>query len=68
MGANSDFVDHNARLEIDKFDDYCDHLLLIDNNKREKNMGVVGVYRLLPDHSFHHLRIFTLMKSMILKN
>ncbi len=26
MGANSDLVDHNARLEIDKFDEYCDHL------------------------------------------
>tara|TARA_B100000902_G_scaffold365799_1_gene387042 strand:- start:1072 stop:1860 length:789 start_codon:yes stop_codon:yes gene_type:complete len=50
MGANSDCADHDARLEIDKFDDYCDHLLLFDNNNLQKNMGVVGVYRLLPDH------------------
>ena len=50
MGATSDLVDHNARLEIDKFDEYFDHLLLFDRNKREINMGVVGVYRLLPDH------------------
>ena len=50
MGATSDLVDHNARLESDKFDEYFDHLLLFDRNKREINMGVVGVYRLLPDH------------------
>ncbi len=50
MGATSELVDHNARLEIDKFDEYFDHLLLFDRNKREINMGVVGVYRLLPDH------------------
>tara|TARA_Y100001954_G_scaffold232382_1_gene283562 strand:- start:2118 stop:2954 length:837 start_codon:yes stop_codon:yes gene_type:complete len=50
MGANSDFADHDARLEIDKFDEYCDHLLLFDNNELDKNMGVVGVYRVLPYH------------------
>lgn len=50
MGATSDLVDHESRLEIDKFDEYFDHLLLFDNNKLEINMGVVGVYRLLPDY------------------
>ena len=29
MGATSDLVDHNARLEIDKFDEYFDHLILL---------------------------------------
>ena len=50
MGATSNLVDHESRLEIDKFDEYFDHLLLFDNNKLEINMGVVGVYRLLPDY------------------
>ena len=68
MGANSDFVDHNARLEIDKVDDYCDHLLLIDNNKLEKNMGVVGVYRLLPDHKLPSFSDYYSHEEYDLKN
>ena len=66
MGATSDLVDHNARLEIDEFDEYFDHLLLFDRDKREINMGVVGVYRLLPDHklptvSYTHLTLPTIV-------
>ncbi len=47
LGGSGDMVDHEKRLEADRFDPYFDHLLLYDT-LRETD-PVVGVYRLLRD-------------------
>jgi putative hemolysin len=44
LGADGPMVDHDARLEIDRFDPYFDHLLV---TCADHNDEVVGVYRLL---------------------
>ncbi|WP_456388155.1 l-ornithine N(alpha)-acyltransferase [Profundibacter sp.] len=44
LGGDGPMVDHDARLERDAFDEYFDHLLLID---RRSDNRVVGVYRVL---------------------
>jgi L-ornithine Nalpha-acyltransferase len=36
-----------ARRDRDRFDDFCDHLLVIDRKRGEGAAGVVGTYRLL---------------------
>ncbi len=41
LGASGPMVDHAARLEIDRFDPFFDHLILYDG------AAVVGVYRML---------------------
>ncbi|WP_297772120.1 GNAT family N-acyltransferase [uncultured Roseovarius sp.] len=46
LGGDGPLVDHQARLECDRFDPFFDHLLLLDQSK---NDCVVGVYRLLRD-------------------
>ncbi|WP_299844439.1 GNAT family N-acyltransferase [uncultured Roseovarius sp.] len=46
LGGDGPMVDHQARLETDRFDPFFDHLLLLDG---KKNDAVVGVYRLLRD-------------------
>ncbi|MCT4369990.1 GNAT family N-acetyltransferase [Yangia mangrovi] len=46
LGGGGDLVDHENRLERDRFDPYFDHLLLTDARKQG---AVVGVYRLLRD-------------------
>ncbi|MFU8882345.1 MAG: GNAT family N-acetyltransferase [Rhodobacterales bacterium] len=46
LGAGGAMVDHDNRLEQDRFDPYFDHLLLIDDNLAAPD-HVVGVYRLL---------------------
>lgn len=43
LGGDGPLVDHQARLERDEFDEFFDHLLLIDR----KLQRVVGVYRVL---------------------
>ena len=43
LGATGEGVDHQARIEKDRFDQFSDHLLLRDDTKGM----VVGVYRLL---------------------
>lgn len=43
LGGSGEMVDHDARLERDRFDDFGDHLLLRDETRGE----VVGVYRLM---------------------
>tara|TARA_R110002094_G_scaffold117391_7_gene113082 strand:- start:541 stop:1305 length:765 start_codon:yes stop_codon:yes gene_type:complete len=43
LGGGGDLVDHDARLEIDRFDPFFDHLLLMDRARG----AVVGVYRLM---------------------
>lgn len=45
LGGDGPLVDHDARLERDRFDPYFDHLILID----ETRAAVVGAYRLLRD-------------------
>ncbi len=44
LGGGGEMVDHEARLEKDRFDPYFDHMLAIDDSSGE----VIGVYRLLP--------------------
>lgn len=36
-----------AKRDFDKFDEICDHLLVIDSNRTDLPCGVVGTYRLL---------------------
>lgn len=49
LGATGPLVDHANRLEVDAFDPYFDHLLLIDQRRDPETLSdVVGVYRLLP--------------------
>ncbi|MEM7520379.1 MAG: GNAT family N-acyltransferase [Pseudomonadota bacterium] len=43
FGAGGAMVDHAARLEQDVYDGFCDHLLLMDTDKRR----VAGVYRVM---------------------
>jgi len=48
LGGDGDLVDHAQRLEIDAFDPYYDHLILIDPKRNAAALDhVVGVYRLL---------------------
>lgn len=44
LGGGGEMVDHDARLEQDKFDAHFDHMLAIDDQTGE----TIGVYRLLP--------------------
>lgn len=46
LGGSGAMVDHEARLERDRFDPFFDHLILSD---RCRDDAVVGVYRLLRD-------------------
>ncbi|QBY00563.1 GNAT family N-acetyltransferase [Rhodophyticola sp. CCM32] len=46
LGGDGPLVDHDARLERDRFDPYFDHLLLLDH-RRPATDRVVGVYRLM---------------------
>ncbi len=48
LGGDGDLVDHEQRLEADRFDPLFDHLILIDNDRKASpDESVVGVYRLL---------------------
>lgn len=46
LGGDGDLVDHEKRIEQDKFDPFCEHLLLFD---RSKDNDVVAVYRLMTE-------------------
>jgi len=49
LGGDGALVDHENRLERDRFDPYCDHLVLIDNRRNSEALDhVVGAYRLMP--------------------
>jgi putative hemolysin len=48
LGGTGAMVDHVAGLEMDAYDPFYDHLLLLDR-RRAKDAQVVGVYRLLRD-------------------
>ncbi|MGR3649731.1 MAG: GNAT family N-acetyltransferase, partial [Shimia sp.] len=48
LGGGGAMVDHDARLEQDKFDPFYDHMILIDRALEGDALDkVVGVYRLL---------------------
>jgi putative hemolysin len=47
MGARPSGEAESSRRDIDAFDDYCDHLLVIDHARGDGAGGVVGTYRLL---------------------
>lgn len=44
LGGDGELVDHQARLEQDRFDPFYDHLILSDENHAGR---IIGVYRLL---------------------
>ncbi|QFT96028.1 hypothetical protein FIU85_01805 [Roseovarius sp. THAF8] len=46
LGGDGPLVDHEAKLERDRFDPHFDHLLLSDDSRGGK---IVGVYRVLRD-------------------
>lgn len=48
LGGDGPLVDHATGLEKDRFDPFCDHLLLIDKSRTEDD-SIVGVYRLMQD-------------------
>ena len=52
-GAKISEKQKKEKLEVDVFDNYCDHLLLIDKNKKSDLLEgrVVGVYRLMKHSS-----------------
>lgn len=48
LGGDGPLVDHDRRLERDRFDPFYDHLLLIDRRRNPDDLDhVVGVYRLM---------------------
>ncbi len=47
MGAKPSELVRKLQMDIDHFDDFCDHLLVIENEHDVTNMRVVGTYRLL---------------------
>ena len=48
LGGDSPLVDHENQFEADRFDAFCDHLILVDERRNQRNFDhVVGVYRLL---------------------
>lgn len=46
LGADGALVDHEARLEADRFDPFFDHLILLDH-RRSVGDQIVGVYRVM---------------------
>lgn len=50
LGGDGEMVDHDLRIEADRFDPYFDHLLLLDERRGDHVKDqVVGVYRLLSE-------------------
>lgn len=48
LGGNGALVDHDSRLERDRFDPFFEHLVLVDPTRPQDTLDhVVGVYRLL---------------------
>ena len=46
LGGDGPMVDHDAKVEADRFDPFFDHLLLLDKARAQDDQ-VVGVYRLM---------------------
>ncbi len=54
LGADGSDIDHDAKLEHDRFDPFFDHLILVDPRADPKQLDhVVGVYRVLRDDQCH---------------
>lgn len=50
MGGDGPLVDHQNRFEQDRFDPYCDHMILVDTACDPASLNhVVGVYRLMTE-------------------
>lgn len=49
MGAEPDATAYALRLDRDKFDDFADHLLVVDHDLGEGIENVVGTYRLIQE-------------------
>ena len=50
LGASSDAIDQKSKIEADEYDEWVDHLILIDRRIAPSTMEhVIGVYRLLRD-------------------
>ena len=50
LGGDGQLVDHDQRLERDRFDEVADHLVLVDERRDVSALDhVVGVYRLLTE-------------------
>ncbi|WP_319823824.1 GNAT family N-acetyltransferase [Thalassovita sp.] len=50
LGGGGSMVDHDSRLEKDRFDPFCDHLILLDADRAgDVADRIVGVYRLMRD-------------------
>jgi putative hemolysin len=47
MGATPSAEARETRRDRDRFDEYCDHLLVIDHAHGSDSTGVIGTYRLL---------------------
>jgi len=47
MGAKPNAEMRASRRDRDRFDDYCDHLLVIDHSRGSGSEAIVGTYRLL---------------------
>ncbi|NNF90072.1 MAG: GNAT family N-acetyltransferase [Boseongicola sp.] len=48
LGGDGPLVDHEERLERDRFDRFCEHLVLVDKRRGAGQLDhVVGVYRLM---------------------
>lgn len=49
LGGDGPMVDHDHRLERDRFDPFYDHLILVDTRRDPRSLNhVIGVYRLMP--------------------
>lgn len=48
LGAKGSGIDHQNKIEVDRFDPYVDNLILVDPNRNNDDLDhVVGVYRLM---------------------
>lgn len=46
LGGDGPMIDHDAQIEADCYDPFCDHLILLDHSRAQGNQ-VVGVYRVM---------------------
>ncbi len=51
FAATPDSAMAAARLDIDDYDEYADHLIVIDHGAKSKSRRIVGTYRLLPQEA-----------------
>jgi len=56
LGGNGTLVDHSNKLEVDEFDPFFDHLILIDKARNAEE--VIGVYRVLRDEKMSEIGRF----------